>query len=292
MDSEKMEKLSEVGKNISETVKNFYEVINAILQPRGINAALVNAHTQIIASYMNDSELSLDDKLKLVSSYKRTVKEYDRCAKTAKIASELISEDAHPEKVEEDWFNFFFDKVRLVSDETVQNMWAQILAEEVNKPGKISRALLHTLSIMSNAQAKLFCNIAKFCMYEYKNADSVYPFIFMSASPEMYEKVNINHRGLRELEYLGLIQCDFKDEYVFETEKQFCSGNNIIEITGNPENNGKIRIGNVIFTPDGLALYNIVGDSYKRYRSEYLESIITKLQHRKCTVKKNGKFIE
>lgn len=285
MDLDKIEKISEAGKNTSEAAKNFCEVISAILQPRGIKAAINNAHIKIIDSYIDDPELSKEDKTKIISSYRRKIKEYDRCAKVVEIASDLISEEAKSENVEEDWFNFFFDKVRLISDESVQNMWAQILAEEVNKPGTISRALVHTLSIMNSAQAKLFCNLAKFCMYEYKNEQKVHPFIFIASNVVTYEQAGITSSGLVELENLGLIQCDFKDEFVFWKRMVFGYGNDIFEVVGDPKNDNKINAGNIQFTSNGLALFNIVGDSYKCNPPEIRDFILAKFQLRNCTVK-------
>lgn len=116
------------------------------------------------------------------------------------MAGAFISENAQPEKVEEDWFAFFFDKVKIVTNEAVLNMWSRILAGEVNKPGSFSRSLLHTLSIMSSAQAELFCNISRFCMYEYKNEDVVIPLIFIASNVEAYEDSRITEEGLFELE--------------------------------------------------------------------------------------------
>ena len=284
MDPEKMEKLSEVGKNVSETVKNFYEVVDAILKPRGINAALINAHTKIIDSYAGNPEIDLETKLTFLSTYKRLIKEHRRCTKTVDLASTMISNDARPEEVREDWFDFFFDKVRLVSDDNFINMWSQILAGEVNQPGRFSRALLHSLSVMSTEQAKLFCSITQFSMREYKNEEHIHPFIFIASNHETYKTHQITAEGLRELENLGLILCDFKDEFIFERKKVFRSGNKIIEIRGNPDNANRINAGNVCFTKDGIALLDIVGETFKQYQSDYLNFIVKKVSVKPTSV--------
>ncbi len=190
---------------LSETAKNFYDIIDSILQPRGLNAAIIDAHKKIIDSYVERTDIDAFTKAAFVSSYKRMVKEYASCAKTIRMAEPFISDDAQPEKVEEDWFAFFFDKVKIVTNEAVLKMWSRILAGEVNKPGSFSRSLLHTLSIMSSAQAELFCNISRFCMYEYKNEDIVHPLIFIASNVEAYKNSQITAEGLFELENLGLV---------------------------------------------------------------------------------------
>lgn len=106
----------------------------------------------------------------------------------------------------------------------------------------------------------------------------------MSTNAQVYEKLNITSNGLLDLEYLGLIQCDFKDEFVFLKKKVLRYGNNIIEIYGDPQNDKKINAGNVRFTYNGRVLFEIVDDDYKRYRSELLDFAITKFQRRNCEV--------
>ena len=276
---------------LSGAAKNFYNIIDSILQPRGLNAAIIDAHKKIIDSYVERTDIDAFTKAAFVSSYKRIIKEYASCAKTIKMAGSFVSDDAQPEKVEEDWFTFFFDKVKNVTDEAVLNMWSRILAGEVNKPGSFSRSLLHTLSIMSSAQAELFCNISRFCMYEYKNGDVVHPLIFIASNVEAYKSSQITAEGLFELENLGLIQCDFKDEFVFNKKKILRYGNKVLEIHGDPDNQGQIKAGNVKFTNNGLVLFSIVGESYKRYRADILNFTITKFQRRNCKIIMNNKLV-
>lgn len=277
--------------NISDAAKNFYHIIESVLQPKGLNAAIIDAHKKIIDSYVERTDIDAFTKAAFVSSYKRIIKEYASCAKTIRMAGAFISEDAQPEKVEEDWFAFFFDKVKIVTNEAVLNMWSRILAGEVNKPGSFSKSLLHTLSIMSSAQAELFCNISRFCMYEYKNEAVVHPFLFIASNVEAYGNTRITAEGLVELENLGLIQCDFKDEFVFRNKKVFRYGNKVLEIHGDPDNQNKINAGNVKFTDNGLALFGIVGESYKKYRADILDFTITKLQRRNCKIMINNKLV-
>ena len=202
-----------------------------------------------------------------------------------------IKKKENVRNVEEDWFSFFFDKVRLVSDDMAQTMWARILAGEVNEPGKFQRSLLHTLSIMSNAQARSFSVLASFCFRDYKNFELVHPLLFVSAHVEMYRKYGVERSALLELENLGLIHCDFREEYIFLNKKVFSYGNKVIEVFGDINNGKKIKAGNVRFTADGQALYGIVGDEFKAYREEILDHIVSKLEIRNCTININGKRI-
>ena len=61
---------------------------------------------------------------------------------------------------------------------------------------------------------------------------------------------------------------------MFLKKKVLRYGNNIIEIYGDPQNDKKINAGNVRFTYNGRALFEIVDGDYKRYRSELLDFAI------------------
>lgn len=279
-------------KDLSEGSKNFIEVLEKLFQPKGLDLVLLEGHKRIIESYIAREDIDEAEKMLFLSSYKQKVKEYKNCAKAVKIATELIEENARPKEVEEDWFAFYFDKVKLISNEEVLGMWGRILAGEVNQPGTFSRALIHTLSVMSNSQANAFCSIAKFCMYEYKNGAIVHPLIFMSRDATAYENTYMNESKLLELQNLGLVQCDFKSEFVFLRKKTLRYGNHLIEVYGDPNNKDKIKAGNVRFTNDGLALFDIVSDAYKEYRHEILDFTITKFQKNNCIVYKDKKLMQ
>ena len=193
--------------------------------------------------------------------------------------------------MDEDWFYFFFDKVKLISDETLQNMWSRILSGEINSPGLYSKTLMHTLSIMSKEQASVFTNIARFCLVDGADYSLVHPLLFVSVNRAAYKKYGITVQNLKSLERLGLLFCDFKDEFVFEKKKVFRTGNNIIEVYGDPNNKNVIKAGNVVLTDDGQSLFSLVPDEEKHYRSEVLEHIVTKFELRNCSVFINGKKV-
>lgn len=282
---------SEIVKNASEAAKNFHEIIDSILQPKGLDKAILDGHKKIIESFVGRNDIDEHTKIMFLSGYKKMVKEYKNCRTVMELAKPLVSENAKPFEVEEDWFDFFFDRVRLVSDESVQIMWSRILANEVNAPGTFQRSLLHTLSIMSTAQAQLFCNIARFCMFEYKKEQVVHPFLFISSNVEAYKNSKITATSLLDLENLSLIQCDFKSEYIFPKKKVLRYGNKVIEIYGDPNNDDKIKAGNVRFTYNGRTLFSIVESSYLEYRTDILDFTITKLQRRNCKIIINNRIV-
>ncbi len=274
---------------VSETIKNFSEVMNSVLAPKGIDAVILEGHKEIIQKVINKESVD-ESTVAFLCGYKKMIKEYRNCKNVVENAKRYLKDNARPDEIDESWLDFYFDKVRIVSDEEVQAVWSRILAEEANKPGYIRPSLLHSLSIMSKEQATFFSNIARFCMREYKK-DKVHPLIFFSSNIDSYAKSNIDNKKLKELERLGLIDCEFTEEFVFLQKKIFVHGNHKITVYGDPNNDNKIKAGNVIFTDDGNTLYSIVSSDLVKYRKDIFEFTLEKLKRRNCKILVNDEEV-
>ena len=68
-------------------------------------------------------------------------------------------------KVDKDWLTRFYSIAEDVSDETMQNLWAQILAGEVKRPKSYSLRTLDFLRLLSPEEAKLFAESAKYVCF-------------------------------------------------------------------------------------------------------------------------------
>lgn len=76
-------------------------------------------------------------------------------------SEEYLTEETSEKEVDEDWRTRFFNKAQDVSSEEMQEIWAKILASEVNKPGKFSVRTLDILSNLSKHEAEIFTKLAK-----------------------------------------------------------------------------------------------------------------------------------
>lgn len=282
---------SEIAKNYTTAAKNFIEAMYAIFQPRGLDAVLLKGHESLISNFIGRKDVSEEDKHIFLSTYKRVTKEYKNCQKVVNLAASMMPEEATPQIIDSDWFDFFFDKVRLISDESAHRMWSSILAGETIAAGTFSRSFVHTLSVMSSKDAHDFCELASFCLCENKDETIVSPFVFISTNVKTYENSGITAKNLFTLQNLGLIQCDFNNEFVFEKKGVFRTGNKIVEVYGDADNEGKIRAGNVVLTANGQALYKIVGNEYKGYKENILNFIVQKLKSRNCRIYINKKEV-
>ena len=112
-----------------------------------------------------------------------------------------LTENAEPEKIEDDWIANFFEKIRIVSDEQMQELWAQILAGEGNSPGSFSRKTVNLLADLDKRDASLFANL---CRFGWVISNNFQPLV-LDEKHEIYNKHEINFGTLHQLENLGLI---------------------------------------------------------------------------------------
>ncbi len=276
-----------IFKNFSEASEKFSGIINKFIQPDALDLAIIDGHKQIIEKALNGKSVNIDA-IDFLCGYKKLIKQQKRCKNIADKAKQFIENSAQTEKITEDWLEFFFDKARLVVNEDMQLIWAKLLAEEANNPGSINPSLLHAISIMRYDEAEFFCNICRFALKEFKK-DDIHLLIFISTNRVAYSDSNITPSKLKALERLGLIECDFDKEYIFTGKKIFSSGNRVITVYGDPENNKKIKAGNVKFTYDGATLYSLIDSNYKKYRTDIFNFTISKFKKRNCNVILNDK---
>lgn len=274
---------SETVKNTTEATKNIAEIIQMILEPRGIDAVIQEGHKKIIEEVMASDKYSIAEKEFFLINYKKHIKEYKNCKKIAEVASSNILPERQIEKVDSDWFAFYFEKAKLVSDESMQKIWASILAEEINAPNSISRSLIHTLSIIDKKQAASFCNLCRFCWFDL-DYDKIHPFIYISKAHTAYNNSGITWDRLKDLEYLGLISCDSDPGYALTSPRRFRTGNIIVNVKGNPDSRNLIYVGNVMFTRNGRKLYDLVDVEYKQYRNDIFAFIENELFNHNCVV--------
>jgi len=68
----------------------------------------------------------------------------------------LPTEISDPNNPDDSWVLDFFDLSQNCTDEEMQELWAKLLADEVDKPGSHSRRVMHFLKILSPTEARFF----------------------------------------------------------------------------------------------------------------------------------------
>ena len=205
-----------------------------------------------------------------------------------------VDECSNPEDLSEDWFSYFFDKAKLVSDESVQKIWGRLLSKEINKPGTCSKQLIHTLSIMSVESAKCFMLLVHHsihcCQPDYQPFPAnVFPFLpwnqktyslfirecgfkdeyqdYLLAVDEIFRKV-IFGQSIESLVTLSLVVINDKcniDRVDSDESFSFCLGKEYIYTPSKDSTNRyhDIYSGFYRYTNLGKELFELVDDGYR-----------------------------
>lgn len=108
------------------------------------------------------TELDLHNDMRSRISFQEEKRQRNIQAIVLEAADALVDKQVADHEVDHDWVARFFADAQDVSSDQMQQIWAKILAGEVERPGQTS---LHTLAIlknMSQRDAKLFTRIATF----------------------------------------------------------------------------------------------------------------------------------
>ena len=166
-----------------------------------------------------------------------------------------LDKESDPSKMDNDWVTNFFDKSRIISDDEMQNLWAQVLAGEANSPGTYSKRTVNFLSSLDKKDAELFQSLCRYCWH----IGEFIPLVF-DAQNSIYNKNGINFDTLSHLDSIGLISfggiTGYNKQGLPKTFSVLYCGKPLV-LTMQGEKDNTISIGNALFTKIGHELLKI-----------------------------------
>ncbi|GHF00993.1 TIGR03899 family protein [Thalassotalea profundi] len=187
-------------------------------------------------------------------------------------AIQYCSDSEITDRADVDWFNSFTELAEGISNPTMQELWAKILAYEVTKPGSFSLKTLKAFRTMSIGEAKLF---AKACAVAVKDSTkknlriisgtSQLPGMFNFFSKKRVQRINLGKFGLSYAELLTLAENHLI--FIQETETtpiaigdsiHFYSNNTPLILTSHKKS---CLVSFYKFTPIGAELASLISDS-------------------------------
>lgn len=221
----------------------------------------------------NNKNIDYFSRIAIISNLNQDLKYYENQRNVISKAINDIEDNIDVNKVDDDWLNFFFDKVKIVSSEEMQNIWGKVLSEEFNKPASIPKSLLHTISCIDLKSAKTFNKLCQFVAKDYITGEYIAFVDHKNYSYELSQQ-GISFQSLLVLDRFGLISFDKTITYCYKG-----STNNIMIYTKKnkyilkPDNEGRIPLGNVILTQDGKILCKCIQEGYNSLVFEMINSI-------------------
>lgn len=240
------------------------------------------ARKYLVEAIKKDSMLSAQEASSLLVRSRKLAREYANSKEIYEKAKRSFEAPKSADvKIDDDWLHFFFDKAEKVSNESMQDIWARLLSGEFNKPGSISRKLLHIISIMDVHSARSFQTLCYYIfdrrgLFDYDYRVLILPEGFYKDCFEFSQKVEqwLTKAGypdsrnltvaltmtageLNSLENLGLVHAS----QVAKTESDlyYFLDNMELAIISPPEGVG-IEHGPYFLTPEGTTLYDILSN--------------------------------
>lgn len=182
-------------------------------------AAKFNVEGGLVA---NDNKIPLQDRTQIRAA-KDLLRKQQNIEAIIKCSVQYCSSQQVVDRADHDWFCRFIDLCNNISNKTMQDLWAKILAGEMTSPGSFSYKSLKTFHTMSMIEAKLF---ARACSLSIKDNSSHNiriisggyqpPSLLNFFKKNRNIKLNLSQFGLTYAELLTL--ADNQLIYIQETE--------------------------------------------------------------------------
>ncbi|HWZ15881.1 MAG TPA: DUF2806 domain-containing protein [Mucilaginibacter sp.] len=237
--------LISLGKPIEKLIDSVSKAVGTIYKPRSIRneadaqaykietIANATAKSSIIKS---EAENEIADRARQ-RLYHQEMQRQVNIDNVVENSIKYLHPTAPDQPVDEDWFTRFFIKVQDIKNEEVSEIWAKILANEINNPGQFSVRAIDVLSNLSKNEAEHF-KILLSIKFENGNDISV-----LKTLKNDLKEFGLSFDDLLNLDNAGLIYSDFNlDTY----------GNTVtLEQNGNEVSGWQFRFGGKVqFLPD------------------------------------------
>lgn len=181
--------------------------------------------------------------------------------KIAKKADKYYSHKSHTETTgcfEFDWLIRYYEAVGNISDDNMQDLWAKILAGEINAPSSYSLKTIDILKNMRKCDVELFTHI---CKHSFELNDHK---LFLPNYKGYMDAVGIEYSDVMKLSEIGLIfdNAMLRMEFELPEEPAILSVNRELILTM-CSSETKSKDGSIFqfpFTQVGIELATLVGD--------------------------------
>ena len=202
--------VGKLSKPATVLVEKISSAIGIVYEPRRIKQKAIAEAEASKTKALMDLEIRDIQKRALNRLVNEEIKKQENIESITEKSFSLIEDTATPDAIEDDWLSNFFDKCKLISDENMQILWAQILAGESNTPGTFSKRTIEFISILDKNDAILFDNFLKFCW----NIDGYQPLIIDYTNYDLYENNKITFSSLMHLNEIGLISFNHASGFI------------------------------------------------------------------------------
>ena len=194
--------------------------------------------------------------------------EVERLKQISGRAQAHVDERADPAKLNPDWREAFRAKASRVTSDDMQEVWAKVLAAEINERGSISIQTINILANMNRSDAQSFASICRFT-WRGKSGGNSHVVLFDDVGPALRVLTDHESLGLVALPQHGYRRSALRSDTLVFRDKT--------EVHFSPVSGDEFHIpmGKVMFTPAGRELVSIVDlEDVPRHTSRYFPKCV------------------
>lgn len=251
----------DLSKPVTVFIEKISEAIGGIAKPGQIKrVAKAEAEAAKIRALSN-VEVNEIERRAIARILKEETRNQENIEGIIRKSIEYISDDSKPQELDKDWLSYFFSHAKLISDESMQSVWAKILAEEANEPGNFSKRTIDLVSKIEKKEAEKFVNI---CSYACNFGEPAFPegeapiLIITDISDDFYQNNGVSFGTLLSMESIGLITFNSSEGYTVKFPKcKLRYFDAEFEVSAKSSKVKSIPVGCAVLTMQGLQLYSI-----------------------------------
>lgn len=231
-----------------------------VFTPRGKQKDREEAVNYLIEEIRKNDKMSTGLKAASISEVRRILKKYINQQDIVSEAMEFLNDTATPEEVDDDWLVNLMEKAGNTSNKDIQIIYSKILAEEANRPGTASKALVNIIHTMDKELANAFRELIKCMIYiKDENGEEEPNIVYPMNNDEIYNK-SLSFMDIVNLSSTGLIEyrAGIAGGYVWKDKEVKARYGDEYFILRCEEGMEEIIMGNVNFTRSGRELAKIL----------------------------------
>ncbi|PKD43475.1 DUF2806 domain-containing protein [Rhodohalobacter barkolensis] len=237
---------------------------------------------QLSLTSIDRKELKTEDTLEVRAENRNQFQEQKKQKNieniTQKAAQQLGNEEnVSKEPVDEDWTTRFFNYAEEISNEEMQNLWAQILAGEIKRPNSYSLRTLQVLRNLSREEAFIFAKVANYAIksqnewFVYNEKNVLKDFGISFKETTLLQEIDLLHSGIS-------YNLDKSSSVV---SANFIVGNKFVVVEKKP-NAPRINFSILLFTSIGSEMLNLI---QPKPDFKYIQKLASDLRSNDITVK-------
>ena len=243
----------------AKAVEAWAKPANTLIERFSIGRLYDPRHARNMNKAYNENRLrdaKTDLEIAQIEADAKQVRDQTNCDSIVYMAASMLTDDAKPEKIDQDIINVLQNDMKVVENEEMRRMYANILSEEATRPGSFSKRVLHEVSCLSKEDAEAFTTLAGY-VWTLDIDGRPHPFLVIDEDTRKTIHIPSTLLDANLIRYGGVSRRFLQDFEGKEGTFQYYERKCIMRLVSNKG----IYVGDLVLTSIGQSLFPVCGGS-------------------------------